>query len=751
MERGDFALAEQTARGELRLHPQDALAWSVLGASLDKQGKFPEAEDAHRRAVGIASGSADVLNNYGNHQLAAGQPAAARATYQKVLALDAGNLNANVQLARLALSDKDGSEASRYLRQLPAVRQNAPAIAALRLAARSLSGDRAALGEARGNLGLSFTAGVALANAGHFERAEEFLALALGAAPADFNVLFNLGVVATRAGHTERARDVLQAARRQQPQNVDVLYNLAFAERVLQQREAALATLVQAAKLAPRRADVQKLLAITASDLGALEDSAAAWDRYLKLQPDDDAAHRERAFLDVEMGQFERGVAGLQAYGKRHPDDPDGHFELGMAQSKDDAAQALPQFDRALQIQPDFAAARAARGSLYYQMGKPEAALPDLEAAAALRPGDAASLDRLGQTYLALDRPSDAVRVLRRAAELAPDDSKTQLHFARALADAGQAAESKAAMERFRRLGPTTNKAVPAGLVDYLSLTPAQRRADYRARVEKAVREHPEDAAAQVAFLKLRLEDGKTDEAAAAASRIAALKPAAALLVDAARALLESRQFGPAKELLQAAGTSPDGAAAAGPELAIAEFQMLDAGEKTPRPWQPSIALWLRLPAGPISIVRRLRSWCGKARPPKPSVCWMRQRPHTRRIERFYWCEPSLWRQPGRRPKPIGDWAKSRAAGRNGRPCGWRVESPWTIVRRSKPRLRSARTAARARVCGRCSKNRFAIGRVGPGRTSPAEICVQRVDQIALDPTPWVLGLLQSAACFARS
>lgn len=580
LERGDFALAEQTARGELRLHPQDALAWSVLGASLDKQGRFPEAEDAHRRAVGIASGSADVLNNYGNHQLAAGQPAAARATYQKVLALDSGNLNANVQLARLALSDKDGSEASRYLRQLPAVRQNAPAIAALRLAARSLSGDRAALGEARGNLGLSFTAGVALANAGHFERAEEFLALALGAAPADFNVLFNLGVVATRAGHTERARDVLEAARRQQPQNVDVLYNLAFAERVLQQREAALATLVQAAKLAPRRADVQKLLAITASDLGALEDSAAAWDRYLKLQPDDDAAHRERAFLDVEMGQFERGVAGLQAYGKRHPDDPDGHFELGMAQSKDDAAQALPQFDRALQIQPDFAAARAARGSLYYQMGKPEAALPDLEAAAALRPGDAASLDRLGQTYLALDRPSDAVRVLRRAAELAPDDSKTQLHFARALADAGQAAESKAAMERFRRLGPTTNKAVPAGLVDYLSLTPAQRRADYRARVEKAVREHPEDAAAQVAFLKLRLEDGKTDEAAAAASRIAALKPAAALLVDAARALLESRQFGPAKELLQAAGTSPDGAAAAGPELAIAEFQMLDAGGK---------------------------------------------------------------------------------------------------------------------------------------------------------------------------
>src|ERR1039457_7487906 len=64
-----------------------------------------------------------------------------------------------------------------------------------------------------------------------------------------------------------------------------------------------------------------------------------------------------------------------------------------------------------------------------------------------------------------------SVRVLRKAAALAPGDSKTQLHLARALADAGQTAESKAAMDRFRQLGPVVSKAVPGGLVDYLSLT----------------------------------------------------------------------------------------------------------------------------------------------------------------------------------------------------------------------------------------------------------------------------------------
>lgn len=577
LERGDFALAEETARAELRLHPDDSLAWSVLGVALDGRKEFAAAEEAHRRAVAGAPRSADILNNYANHQLAAGNAQAAAGTYRKVLELDPGQMNANVQLARLALQNKNGAAALRRLDRLPAAQRDAPAIAALRLAARALQGDRTAYDSARGNLGLSFTAGVALANAGQFGPAENFLSLALAAAPADFNVLFNLGAVAAQAGHADRACEVLEAARRQQPENVNVLYYLAYADRALGRREAAVAALARGAMLAPDRADIQKLLAVTTADLGALDDSAAAWDRYLRLVPDDDAARRERAFLDVEMGQVDRGLAGLRAYTARHPAEAEGYYELGLAESKDDPAQALPHLSEALRLQPDLAGAHAARGGLYYQMGKPEAGLPDLEAAASLRPDDADSLDRLGQTYMALDRSSDAVRVLRRASTLAPEDPKIELHFARALADAGQAAESKAAMERFRRMGPAANKAVPAGLVDYLSLTPQQRKADYRARVEKAVREHPDDATAQAAMLKLLLEEGKTAEADAAARRIAALKPDVPVLEDAARALLECGQYAAAKELLQAAGP----AAAAAPELAIADFQMLDAAGKT--------------------------------------------------------------------------------------------------------------------------------------------------------------------------
>src|SRR5207249_1810466 len=150
--------------------------------------------------------------------------------------------------------------------------------------------------------------------------------------------------------------------------------------------------------------------------------------------------------------------------------------------------------DKAIELDPNYAPARTARGSLFYQDGKPEAAVKDLEIAASILADDAASLDRLGQVYAALDRSADALRVLRKAAQLAPDDSKTLLHFARALADAGMTGESKTVMDRFRSLGPEKQNVVPSGLVEYLSLTDEQRRSDYRARVEKSVESHPEDA-----------------------------------------------------------------------------------------------------------------------------------------------------------------------------------------------------------------------------------------------------------------
>jgi Flp pilus assembly protein TadD len=588
LQRGDYAGAERILRPEVKARPNDSGALTLLGVALDNQKKFKEAGEVHRRAAASAPNSPDVWNNYANHLIGTGDDEGARRLYLRVLALEPAQFNANVQLARMALKGKKGSEALGYLKHLPANQLDGPNLAPMRVAALYLAGETGEADQltahwlvvAKGDLRQSFSMGLALSDAGKYEKAEMFFSQALALAPLDFNVLSNLGVMAWHNGNYDRAREVLEAAQRQQPQNVDVLYNLACVHQAVKQTESAVALLAQAARLAPQRSDIQKMLALATGDLGALEDSAAAWDRYLKLEPNDDMARRERGFTAVQMGRFEQGVAELRWFASRHPDDAVVHFELGAAENKDDPAQALKEFDRALALKSDFAAAHSARGSLYYQMGKPETALTDLEAAAALRPDDAVILDRLGQTYLALERAGDGVRVLRKAATLAPDDSKTQLHLARALADAGQAAESKVAMDRFRQLGPVVKKAVPGGLVDYLGLTPEQRRADYRKRVERMVREHPEDAEAQVTYLRLLLEEGELPESLAIAGKLSALKPTAAVLTDAGHALLDARQYATARELLEKASRSaPSAAVDVKLDLAIATLQTTGTAE----------------------------------------------------------------------------------------------------------------------------------------------------------------------------
>jgi tetratricopeptide (TPR) repeat protein len=268
---------------------------------------------------------------------------------------------------------------------------------------------------------------------------------------------------------------VLELALRQQPQNVDVLYSLAWAETALQRKEDALRHLAVAARLDARRADVQKLLAITTGDLSAYADSLAAWDRYLALQPADAEARRERSYTAFCAGRFAEGLAGLREYVKRQPRDATGYYLLGLAESESDPGQGLADQEKAIALQPEFVEARAARGVLHYRQGQAELALPDLEFAALRRP-DAINLDRLGQTYLSLERPGDAVRVLRRAAALARQESRVLLHLGRALAEAGEKEESRKVLEQFRQLGPEQKRSVPAGLVDYMALTPDERR-----------------------------------------------------------------------------------------------------------------------------------------------------------------------------------------------------------------------------------------------------------------------------------
>jgi predicted Zn-dependent protease len=197
-----------------------------------------------------------------------------------------------------------------------------------------------------------------------------------------------------------------------------------------------------------------------------------------------------------------------------------------------------------------------------------------LEFAAKQEPENPGVLDRLGEIYLALRRTRDALPVLKKAAGLAPRDSTILLRYARALSKAGQKEEASAVFARFRELGPARmTLAHGAGLVDFLSLSPEEQRARYRAGVERTVQRDPSNAEAEVRYLELLLDDGKTEEAEMAAGRIAELKPSLALREETARALIAAQQYKTAQQFIGQFGASDELQL----DLAIANAHLADA------------------------------------------------------------------------------------------------------------------------------------------------------------------------------
>lgn len=420
LKRGDSATAERKLRAELQSNPNEVEALSFLGVALDNQERFAEAETMHRRALALSPRSNSILDKYGNHQIVSGDDAGARKTFLQALALNAADGYANLQLAQLALKGKRGAEAMDYLNRLSLAQQMEPDVVIDRMVALNLSGhysEAAALGEPfRSDADWTAAAGRALAV----------------------------------AGEVTRAQDLLEPAASRFPGSFSVQYSLAFVYDALQRPADSLRLLTQAAKLAPARADVQKSLATAAGNLAQYKASLEAWQRYVQLAPADDSGRRERGFASAHVAQFDAAIADLTWYTGRHPQDADGWYELGIAESAQDPTQGMSSLDKAIQLKPDFALARSARGALHYRKGNSEAALPDLERAVTLDPANPMIQYRLGQVYIALDRLREALPHFRRAAELAPNDYTTQFHYANALADAGQTAESDAILERIR-------------------------------------------------------------------------------------------------------------------------------------------------------------------------------------------------------------------------------------------------------------------------------------------------------------
>ncbi|HEY7212358.1 MAG TPA: tetratricopeptide repeat protein [Bryobacteraceae bacterium] len=558
LQAGNAARAESILQEELRAHPANGEALALLGVALDQQKKFAEADDVYCKAVAIDPKSPSLRNNYGNHLLLGGNFKQAEEQFRRVVALAPANVNARMQLTRLVLREKSPAKALTYLDGLPATAHDRPDALLLRMQAEYQLGKKTEAeairkrlsAEAEHDAQATVALGSALFAAQQYDQAEQVFARAMTLAPSSFDAVYYRGLAAARAGRHTEAREFLEQALRQQPANIDAMYDLAVVNAKLGNRETAIQLLGQASRAAPNRADLLQLMARLTAQLGYFADSVAAWDKYLKVTPGDASARRERAFVQTAIAeQSAAGIAALTAYVREHPADPIGHYELGTAECATDTELALREFDRAIALNPELTPARFARGLLYQRQGKTDQALADFAWAAKRLPGDAIVLDRLGDAQLELNQVAAAVATLRSAAQLAPGNVTVLNHLGRALQKDGKSGEARVVFARLRELGPTKPEPPhPAGLLDFLSLSPEEQLLRYRTGVERTVQKNPDNLQAELQYMRLLLDDGKTATALSVARKIASLKPAPALAREAEQALVAAEQYDAAKQ-----------------------------------------------------------------------------------------------------------------------------------------------------------------------------------------------------------
>jgi tetratricopeptide (TPR) repeat protein len=202
---------------------------------------------------------------------------------------------------------------------------------------------------------------------------------------------------------------------------------------------------------------------------GAYEASAARWRQAVELNPDDEFAHRKLGTVLMMTGHREEAAAHLRkaneiqlrAAVEADPISAGAHNDLGVLLVETGRVEeGVVQFEKAVALKQDFAAARANLGGGLEKLGRLDEALVELRGAISLDARYAPAHYELG---LLLSRRGDAQGAAaewRSALEIDPKYAEAHDSLGDALAAQGQTAEALAHWRAAIELEPSDAQAL---------------------------------------------------------------------------------------------------------------------------------------------------------------------------------------------------------------------------------------------------------------------------------------------------
>jgi tetratricopeptide (TPR) repeat protein len=226
--------------------------------------------------------------------------------------------------------------------------------------------------------------------------------------------------------------------------------------------------LTEAVRLRPNSANAHNKLGMAFSRFLEVKPAREEFEKALELDPDLAEAHVNLSLILAQAGEL--GPAGehldraIELQGNTRAAAYAHYLRAKVWGAQDQNERSIAEFQKAVQLRPDYAEAWSDLGGMRRLALDPVGAVQALERAVALKPDDALAQYRLGQLYLQQGRALKAVEHLKQALSYAPEDRATLYNLMLALRKTGQLEEAKPIEARMAELQHQSDRASEVGL-----------------------------------------------------------------------------------------------------------------------------------------------------------------------------------------------------------------------------------------------------------------------------------------------
>jgi tetratricopeptide (TPR) repeat protein len=206
--------------------------------------------------------------------------------------------------------------------------------------------------------------------------------------------------------------------------------------------------LVELSKLMPQGKLVRVLFSVmllavlatlTWQQAGNYRNSYTLWSATLKQNPDCFIAHNDLGFFLLEQGETTNALPHFQRAVELQPDDEASQKNFGSALLQENqVADAIKQFQIALTLRTNDVGAMNNLALAFARQGKMPEAFAEYEQALAIEPDDAGVHHNYGMALMRLGRVDEAMDHYEKALTIAPNDPELHNDVANALSKEGQ-------------------------------------------------------------------------------------------------------------------------------------------------------------------------------------------------------------------------------------------------------------------------------------------------------------------------